>query len=153
MPISRFTSASRPAPCLEESVFVEILRTGEGLSQTPAHLLKEHDLTTNQYNVLRILRGAPEGLLCGEIASRMISRDPDITRLLDRLEARGLIGRSRPDQDRRRVLARIAPGGLAVLKGLDGAICGIHRRQLGHLGAKRLAQLSRLLAICRNEAG
>jgi len=68
------------------------------------------DLTPNQYNVLRILRGAPEGLPCGEIGTRMITRDPDITRLLDRLEKRGLIVRSREAQDRRRVMARIEQG-------------------------------------------
>ena len=63
-----------------------------------SQVLKAEDLSSTQYNVLRILRGAPEGLPCGEIASRMITRDPDITRLLDRLEKRGLISRCREDQ-------------------------------------------------------
>jgi DNA-binding MarR family transcriptional regulator len=123
------------------------------LSRGPAHLLKQHDLSPNQYNVLRILRGTPDGLLCGEIAARMISRDPDITRLLDRLEKRGLIGRCRGDPDRRKVLVRIAPGGLSLLKGLDQPVCDLHRRQIGHLGRRKLADLAALLLACRGEAG
>jgi len=70
---------AKPLPCPEEVAFVELARTVDLLSRGPAHLLKQHDLSPNQYNVLRILRGTPDGLLCGEIAARMISRDPDIT--------------------------------------------------------------------------
>jgi DNA-binding MarR family transcriptional regulator len=83
----------------------------------------------------------------------MISRDPDITRLLDRLEKRGLIGRCREDPDRRKVLVRIAPGGLSLLKGLDQPVCDLHRRQIGHLGRRKLADLAALLLACRGEAG
>jgi len=77
----------------EEATFLELLRTTDMLSRGLVHILKAEDLSSTQYNVLRILRGAPEGLPCGEIASRMITRDPDITRLLDRLEKRDLISR------------------------------------------------------------
>jgi DNA-binding MarR family transcriptional regulator len=112
-------------------------------------MLKTEELSPTQYNVLRILRGAPEGLLCGEVAARMISRDPDITRLLDRLEKRGLIARCRQDRDRRMVLARITEEGLALLEQLDEAIQEVHRRQLGHLGQKRLRALRSLLATAR----
>jgi len=153
MSVSPPVRAARPKSCPEESVFVELLRIADRLSRAPAQMLKEHDLSPNQYNILRILRGAPDGLLCGEIAARMITRDPDITRLLDRLEARGLIARSRPDQDRRRVLTRIAAEGLALLNRLDGPICEIHRRQLGHLGRKRLTDLGHLLEGCSSEGG
>jgi DNA-binding MarR family transcriptional regulator len=113
----------------------------------------QHDLSPNQYNVLRILRGTPDGLLCGEIAVRMISRDPDITRLLDRLEKRGLIGRCREDPDRRKVLVRIAPEGLSLLKSLDQPVCDLHRRQIGHLGRRKLADLAALLLACRGKTG
>lgn len=148
---SRHPPATRPT-CPEEVLFVELLRTADLLSRSPAQLLREHSLSSHQYNVLRILRGSPDGLLCGEIAARMVSREPDITRLLDRLEKGGLIGRSREAADRRRVTARITPEGLETLARLDEPICSAHRRQLGHLGQKRLRELSRLLAACRRPA-
>jgi DNA-binding MarR family transcriptional regulator len=142
--------ARRPSlPSPEEAAFVDLLRTTDLLSRAPAQMLKTEELSPTQYNVLRILRGAPEGLLCGEVAARMISRDPDITRLLDRLEKRGLIARCRQDRDRRMVLARITEEGLALLEQLDEAIQEVHRRQLGHLGQKRLRALRSLLATAR----
>ena len=95
----------------EEAVFLELLRATDMLSRGLITVLKAEDVSPTQYNVLRILRGAPEGLPCGEIGSRMITRDPDITRLLDRLEKRGLIVRSRQAKDRRMVMARITPEG------------------------------------------
>jgi DNA-binding MarR family transcriptional regulator len=112
-------------------------------------VLKTEDLSGTQYNVLRILRGAPEGLPCGEIASRMITRDPDVTRLLDRLEKRGLISRCRETKDRRTVMTRIAPPGLKLLADLDEPIRDAHRKQLGHLGPKRLQTLAELLRLAR----
>ncbi len=72
---------------------MELLRTTDMLSRGLVGVLKAEDVSPTQYNVLRILRGTPDGLPCGEIASRMITRDPDMTRLLDRLEKRGLISR------------------------------------------------------------
>jgi len=145
---------AKPAPapsCPEEAVFVELLRTADLLSRAPGQLIRERNLSANQYNVLRILRGAPEGLLCGEISARMISRDPDITRLLDRMEERGLIGRCREDADRRRVQVWITTEGLALLASLDSPVCALHRRQLGHLQPKQLRELTRLLLACRRE--
>jgi DNA-binding MarR family transcriptional regulator len=135
----------------EETAFLDLLRTTELLSRLPARVLKTADLSSTQYNVLRILRGAPEGLLCGEIAGRMITRDPDITRLLDRLEKRGLIVRRRETEDRRAVLARITEDGLDLLARLDEPVLDAHRQQLGHLGRKRLRELSELLAACRSQ--
>src|SRR5271170_3422309 len=98
----------RPA-CPEEAAFLDLLRATDMLTRGVIGVLKTEDLSMTQYNVLRILRGATDGLPCGEIASRMITRDPDITRLLDRLEKRGLITRSRDIKDRRTVVARITP--------------------------------------------
>lgn len=141
--------ARKPVPCPEEVVFVEMMRTADLLARRPGQLLKEHDLSSNQYNVMRILRGAPEGLLCGEIGDRMISRDPDITRLLDRLETRGLIGRCREEPDRRKVVVRITSGGLAVLAELDRPVCELHRQQLGHLAPAQIRQLTLLLKKAR----
>jgi len=133
----------------EESTFVELLRTCDLLSRRLASVLKTADLSPNQYNVLRILRGAPEGLACGEIACRMITRDPDVTRLLDRLEKRGLIARCRESGDRRMVLTRITGEGLRALAELDQSIQDVHRQQLGHLGVNGLGALSELLQLAR----
>jgi DNA-binding MarR family transcriptional regulator len=135
----------------EETVFLELLRTTDMLSRGLAQVLKVEDVSSTQYNVLRILRGAPEGLPCGEIASRMITRDPDVTRLLDRLEKRELISRCRETEDRRTVRARIAPEGLKLLARLDEPVRAAHRNQLGHLGRQRLKALADLLRISRSQ--
>ena len=142
----------RPPACPEETTFLELMRTSDLLSRTLVPVLKAEDLSPNQYNVLRILRGAPGGLACGEIANRMITRDPDVTRLLDRLEKRQLIARCRESKDRRMVLTRITPEGLQLLARLDLPVREAHVRQLGHLGAKRLQDLAKLLQACRQEA-
>jgi DNA-binding MarR family transcriptional regulator len=119
------------------------------LTRGLVHILKAEKLSPTQYNVLRILRGTPEGLPCGEIGLRMITRDPDVTRLLDRLEKRGLISRCRETEDRRMVMARITPDGLKLLARLDGPIEEGHRRQLGHLGKGRIRTLQELLSVAR----
>src|SRR2546425_7408439 len=87
----------------EEAAFLDLLRTADMLSRGLIQVLKTEDLSATQYNVLRILRGAPERLPCGEIASRMITRDPDVTRLLDRLEKLDMNSRCRETKDRRTV--------------------------------------------------
>ena len=132
---------------------MDLLRTTDLLSRGLVKVLKTEDLSSTQYNVLRILRGAPDGLPCGEIANRMITRDPDITRLLDRLERRGLIWRYRESKDRRRVVARIAPEGRKLLSRLDESVQDTHRKQLGHLGRGRLRVLAELLAAARSRVG
>ncbi len=130
-----------------------MLRTTDALSRPLAALLKTEKVSTSQYNVLRILRGAPAGLPCREIGERMISRDPDITRLLDRLERRSLVARCRDNPDRRTVLTRITPEGRQLLARLDAPLTGTHRRLLGHLGPQRLRSLTQLLAACRTGGG
>jgi len=137
----------------EEMTFLELCRTTDLLSRRLSGLLKTEDLSSNQYNVLRILRGSPDGLPCGEIGNRMITRDPDITRLLDRLEKRGLISRSREMKDRRMVMARITLEGLDLLARMDEPVQQAHRRQLGHLGPERLRALTELLQVARGELG
>jgi DNA-binding MarR family transcriptional regulator len=128
---------------------LDLLRTADMLTRGAIGVLKAEDLSQTQYNVLRMLRGAPQGLACGEIASRMITRDPDVTRLLDRMEKRGLISRTREDRDRRMVLARITPEGLKLVNRLDEPVQKIHRKLLGHLGKERLRALGELLAAAR----
>ena len=135
----------------EEAAFLDLLRTTDMLSRGLVQILKTEDLSSTQYNVLRILRGAPEGLPCGEIAGRMITRDPDVTRLLDRLEKRGLISRSREARDRRTVVGRITPEGLKVLARLDEPVQSTHRKQLGHLGRERLGELTELVRSARSQ--
>jgi len=140
----------RRTACPEEVAFLDLLRTTDMLSRRPAQVLKTEDLSATQYNVLRILRGAPDGLTCGEVANRMITRDPDITRLLDRLEKRGLTSRCREAKDRRMVQTRITLKGLALLARLDRPVQEAHHRQLGHLGRERLRAISELLSDCRS---
>jgi DNA-binding MarR family transcriptional regulator len=134
----------------EEAAFLDLLRTTDLLSRSLSKVLKATDLSQTQYNVLRILRGAPNGLPCGEIGNRMITKDPDITRLLDRLEKRSLISRCREVKDRRMVLARITPEGLKLLADLDKPVQEAHRKQLGHLGRERLQHLAALLFEARS---
>lgn len=137
----------------EEILFLELIRTADMLARGPAAVLRAADLSPNQYNVLRILRGSPQGLPCGEVASRMITRDPDITRLLDRLEKRSLISRCRETKDRRMVRARITPEGLKLLNSLDEPVQEAHRRQLGHLSGTQYTTLSDLLLAARSAVG
>ena len=143
----------RRVACPEEIVFLDLARTTDMLSRGLIRVLKTEDVSPTQYIVLRILRGTLDGLPCGEIAARMITRDPDITRLLDRLEKRGLISRCRETGDRRMVVARITPEGLKLLAGLDAPVVEAHRRQLGHLGKDRLRALSELLSVARLNVG
>jgi DNA-binding MarR family transcriptional regulator len=136
----------------EEDVYLNMLRTVERLSRGVAETLAGADLTPTQYNALRILRGAGDaGASCTEVSERMVTKDSDVTRLLDRLDARGLISRGREAADRRRVVTRITDEGLRVLADLDAPVAETHHRQLGHLGDRRLATLDALLRAARNE--
>jgi len=144
------SKASPPAVSLEQKLFVELLRAADSLSQEGEQLLKAAGLTGAQYNVLRILRGAePEGLPCSGIGDRMISHDPDMTRLLDRLEKRALINRVRQTDDRRVVKTRITPQALSLLKTLDQPVSELHKRQFRHISAARLKVLAGLLEEIR----
>jgi DNA-binding MarR family transcriptional regulator len=143
---------ARPFVSREEEVFLSIQRTAALLWWGVNETLKQADLTPAQYNVLRILRGAGEpGASCSEISQRLVTKDSDITRLLDRLEARGLIARGRETKDRRVILARITDGGLRLLAELDKPMAQCHYRQLGHLGDKQLASLRKLLDAVREK--
>jgi DNA-binding MarR family transcriptional regulator len=134
----------------EAQVFVNLVRIADALVREAEVLVKPYGLSGTQYNVLRILRGAGEtGLACREIGCRLISHDPDITRLLDRMESRGLITRAREVKDRRVVKTRITTEGLRILGDLDDPMQELHRRQFRELPAKQLRQLSLLLEQAR----
>ncbi|HTP67292.1 MAG TPA: MarR family transcriptional regulator [Dongiaceae bacterium] len=135
-----------PSGSLEDLLFVRVLKIADFLSQQAEQLIKPFGLTGTQYNVLRILRGAePDGLPCRVIADRMISRDPDMTRLLDRLEKQRLITRERQKDDRRVIKTRITAEGMKHLKKLDQPIHELHKAQFGHMSAAQLKQLGELL--------
>jgi DNA-binding MarR family transcriptional regulator len=109
-----------------------------------------HDLTPQQYNALRLLRGVSPGKVpTPELAGRLVSRAPDVTRLLDKLERRGLVARERPADNRRVVRVGITPAGLALLDELSGPVRDCHARQLGHLPAPQLKALVELLRAAR----
>jgi DNA-binding MarR family transcriptional regulator len=147
------SKASSPIVPLEDRIFVALLQTADAISLEAEQLLKAAGLTGAQYNVLRILRGAePEGLACRGISDRMISHDPDMTRLLDRMEKRRLITRERQTDDRRVVKTRITPQALSLLKNLDQPVHDLHKRQFRHIPAARLKTLGALLEELRAQA-
>jgi DNA-binding MarR family transcriptional regulator len=134
---------SRPFSTLEEEASVALQRTADRLQWRLSEMLKAFGLSATQYNALRILRGAgDEGRSCSEIAERMINHDPDITRLVDRLERRGLVARSREGRDRRVITTRITPAGLDLLATLDRPLEEFGRKVLGPLGEQQLRTLS-----------
>ncbi|HYG74688.1 MAG TPA: MarR family transcriptional regulator [Planctomycetota bacterium] len=144
---------TKPFASLEVEAVLNIVFTAEVLQRAAAEVLKPADLTPTQYNVLRILRGAGEsGLACGEIAERLIHKDPDITRLIDRMVDRGLVLRGRSEKDRRVVTVRVTAKGARLAAEMDGPLLEQHRRQLGHLGESRLKKLIELLEAAREAA-
>ena len=145
--IKQATPFERP----EEETFVSISRTAAVLGHALGEAFKPHGITATQYNVLRILRGAGQGGLCrNEVRDRLIAQVPDVTRLLDRMEAAGLVSRERDEGDRRLVTTRITPAGLRLLDRLRAPVMEVQRRYLGHMSAKQLATLTELLAIARD---
>jgi len=134
----------------EVEAFLNIQRTAELQIGQLTQLLRPHGISHAQYNVMRILRGAgEEGLPCGEIANRMISRDPDITRLIDRMEQRGWVARSRSAQDRRVVTVNVLPSALEILEALDEPVAELHKSQFEALESARIDALIALLEELR----
>lgn len=144
---------TKPFASLEEECYLSLVRTTDALERLEIDALKEWQLTPTQYNALRILRGAGEqGATCGEVGDRMLTRDPDVTRLIDRLEARGLIQRTRSAEDRRVVRTRITRAGLDLLAQLDEPSRSWSRAQLGHMTKAELLDLVALLERARASA-
>ncbi len=135
---------------LEQEAFLHLWRTYDRLHVLEEELFGRYGLTPQQYNALRLLRGEGEGSLATLVlAKRLVSRAPDITRLLDKLADRGLIQRERPPDNRRMVLIRLTPEGRELLATLDEQVRACHARQLGHLSEEQLAQLIALLKAAR----
>lgn len=142
---------------LEQETFLNLWRTYDRLHVLEEELFGRYELTPQQYNALRLLRGEGGNKLATlELASRLVSRAPDITRLLDKLEDRQLIERERPADNRRMVLIGLTAKGRALLADLDQQVRACHARQLGHLSQDQLRQLTALLEAARaphEEAG
>jgi MarR family transcriptional regulator, organic hydroperoxide resistance regulator len=140
----------KPFEHIEEEATLNLVRTAEMLNQKATEFFRPFDLSRTQYNVLRILRGAGEdGLTCSATAERMVSRDPDITRLMDRMETRGLIARERTANDRRVVVIRLTKAGRQLVDALDGQVSEFHELLLGRLGVTKLRKLIDLLEEVR----
>lgn len=134
----------------QQETYLSLLRTADALQAQVEGKLQEFGLTGTQYNALRILRGAgPDGLPCREIGERMITHDPDITRLLNRLEDRGFVERTRARHDRRVIYGKITAAGLKLLREMDAPIEKHSREILRHVGQKQLKQLIELLELVR----
>jgi DNA-binding MarR family transcriptional regulator len=137
---------------LEEEAYLSLERTTDALRRQVAELLKDAELTPTQYNALRILRGAGEdGHQIGEIGVRLVVHDPDIPRLVDRLEKRGWVTRQRQADDRRCVRVTLTKTGKKLIDGLDAPVQALHAKQLGALGPVHLRQLLRSLAVVREQ--
>jgi DNA-binding MarR family transcriptional regulator len=151
--LRRLIKQRKPFQSLQQEVFLEVLRTGHALVQDLVDLLKPFGLTQPQYNVLRILRGAGSaGLPTGEVGERMVaSREPDVTRLLVRMERAGLVRRQRRPHNRRIVTASITGAGRRVLNALDQPVREMHATQLKHMTRRELEQLATLLERARRE--
>ena len=142
---------AKPFKSVEEEAILSIARTAALIEHAGAEAFRPFNLTTTQYNVLRILRGAgQEGLCRNEVGERLVTKVPDVTRLLDRMEKAGLIVRERGGEDRRFVATRITDKGLKLLEKIDRELPALHGRQLGHISQKRLRELISILEEVRN---
>ena len=142
--------ASQPFQVLEQEVYINLVRTHALLSDRVGELFKQHHLSQPLYNVLKVVaRAGKVGMASQSIAQYMVARDPDITRLVDRLEKDRLLERERDERDRRIVRVRIAQSGLDLIQQLDPLIWELHRQQFGHLSQQKLELLSQLLVEAR----
>lgn len=148
--LSQEIKQSKPIS-LETEAILNVQRTADEFTRRLDEAMKPADISPTQYNALRILQGAgKEGRSCSEIGDRMVTRDPDITRLIDRLERRGLVKRARSEEDRRVVRVFITPAGTKVLAELAPVLAKLEKKILGHLGSDRLGSLIELLEEARS---
>ena len=153
-PLQREIRQRRPFPSVAQEAVVSVIRTADLLQRQMAALVEPFGITVQQFNVLRILRGGgPEGLPTLEVGARMIEVTPGITRLLDRLEAKGLVRRQRCPKDRRQHLCWITQEGLGVLNSLDGPIVKHSGEILRGLNREEQSHLIRLLDQVRSALG
>ncbi len=142
--------ASQPFQVPEQEAYLNLVRTHALLSDEVAELFKQHHLSQPLYNVLKVVaRAGSAGMSSQSIAQYMVARDPDITRLVDRLQKDRLIERERDEQDRRIVRVRVTQSGLDVIQKLDPLIWKFHQQQLGHLNQEKLELLNQLLVEAR----
>lgn len=142
---------NRDFESLEQETYLNLQRTAGVVHGPFFKLFKAHDLRPSLYNILRILRGQQgKGLACSHIGERMVTRDPDVTRLVDKLLQMGLVQRVRSHADRRVVLISITARGLELLAELDAPLAVLHRRSLGHMSPAELEELNRLLVKARH---
>lgn len=143
---------NKPFVSLEQEAQLNVVRTSAVLMDDIEQLLRPYGITSTQYNVLRILRGSEPGGLCrNELRDRMITRMPDMTRLLDRMEDAGLVARTREDEDRRMVRSRITAAGLELLDDLEDVVMGDHKRRFEHMTAEQIRTLIELLTMIRQK--
>jgi DNA-binding MarR family transcriptional regulator len=153
-PLKEEIAQQRPFSSIEEEALLNVMRTSDCLHRAMQRRTRHWGVTSTQYNVLRILRGAqPQGLTCSAIGERMITAVPDITRLLARMKALKLIRQQRDKRDRRVVWTQISPSGLELLRRMDGEISQIPVELLGHLNREELAEFIRLLELARKNCG
>lgn len=143
----------KPFTSRYQEAFLNIARTQAALFDSFEKLLRPHGISLTQYNVLRMLRGAePDGLCRNEVRDRLLTRMPDVTRLLDRMEEAGLISRVRDTADRRQVTTRLTKQGRQLVDTLDAPVAEEHQRRLGHLTQAQLTTLIELLTLVRQKA-
>ena len=149
--LKREIRQTKPFSSLQEEVVLSMIRTADQLAAPMSEVLRAENLSLSQYNILRILRGSgEEGLPCGNISERMVRRDPDVTRLLDRLESRGLVTRYRDTTDRRVVRATLSSEGFRLLESLDDTVRKTMKQALAHVPREKLETLSELLEEARS---
>ena len=151
MGMQRELKQNKPFVTASQEAVVALIRTGDLVRRAVSGIVEPHGITLQQYNVLRILRGAGErGLPTLDIAQRMVEQTPGITRLIDRLETKKLVARERCKTDRRQVFCRITPGGLELLSRIDGPLLQAEELALAPLTQRQLSQLMSLLDLARN---
>ena len=147
---SRSSARALHFDSLEQEAYLNLWRTYDRLKALEESLFSDYGLTAQQYNALRLLRAEhPRSLPTLEVASRLISRAPDITRMIDKLEERRLAVRRRDVGNRRVVNVAITSVGLKLLDGIAGPLAECHQRQLGHLSTEQLRALIELLKLAR----
>lgn len=152
--LKREIAQERPFSSPAEEALLNLMRTADCLHRASQHRIRPWGITSTQYNVLRILRGShPQGLTCSAIGDRMITAEPDITRLLARLKALKLIRQQRDTRDKRVLWTQISPAGLALLAEMDPAIQQMPKELLGHLEDGQLTNLIHLLELARRSCG
>lgn len=150
-PLQREIRQGKPFRSQGQEVVVALLRTADLVRRVVGRTLEPYDITVQQYNVLRILRGAGEqGLPTLEIAERMIEQAPGVTRLLDRLEVKGLVRRQRCAQDRRQVLCWLTPAGLDLVERLDEPVDSADAEAVAMLTPEEQDRLLRMLDAIRS---